>query len=102
MSAITMAIEAIERGSSTAPVVECLKAALEQDGAREEPEERPAIRHKWGEPTRPDEHHTIRVCAKCGVQKVGRHEDAEHWSEFQTASGRRIECEGTPICPGRR
>lgn len=37
-------------------------------------------------------------CRPCPLD----HEGAEHWSEFQTASGRRIEGEGTPICPGRR
>lgn len=60
------------------------------------------VTHRWGEPERPDEHRTIRTCLRCGVRKVGRHESGEHWSEFETANGARIECVGTPLCPGRK
>lgn len=59
-------------------------------------------RHSWGKPDRPDEHNIIRVCKRCGIRKVGRHEGGEHWSEYFTADGKRIDMKDTPICTGRR
>lgn len=42
--AVIMAIEAIERGSATAPVLECLKAALAEHDARPLPATEPSWR----------------------------------------------------------
>lgn len=57
-------------------------------------------RHQWGAPER-YEHKTERICLKCGMIKVTRHE-AEgprdlHWQEFWRGLDQ-IACEGTPPC----
>lgn len=42
---------------------------------------RAMTRHSWGAPSR-SEHKTERLCTKCGLVKVTRHEGNEHWVEF--------------------
>ena len=46
-------------------------------------------RHRWGQPRR-DAHRTERVCERCGLVKVTRHEPALlPWIEFER-DGRRV------------
>jgi hypothetical protein len=56
-------------------------------------------RHKWGDPLR-REHHTDRMCTRCGLVKRTRHEpDARpmHWTEWWTGETR-LEATNTPKC----
>lgn len=58
-------------------------------------------RHRWGEPER-ELHRTVRVCRKCGMVRVTRHDDprAFPWLEWTDREGRRVYYPGTPPCPG--
>lgn len=64
------------------------------------------MRHRWGQPDRPDRHHTVRTCAKCGVLKITRHEVDEsgrpvHWIEFAGRDHVVVSpTERTPPCEG--
>jgi hypothetical protein len=57
-------------------------------------------RHRWGEPHR-FPHKTERVCLKCGMVKVTRHESEGprdiHFQEFWRDLDQ-IACDGTPPC----
>jgi hypothetical protein len=58
-----------------------------------------AAKHKWGDPTR-TALRTERVCARCGIIKVTRHDagrGAIPWTEFERDGGR-LEGRGTPPC----
>jgi hypothetical protein len=59
-------------------------------------------RHSWSGPSRPSELRTERVCVRCGLLKVTRHDggtSALPWVEFYEAiSGLLIETERTPRC----
>lgn len=60
-------------------------------------------RHRWGEPDRPDEHHTVRICLRCAMRRVSRHEGNQHWSDYERADGAKVVVSGglTPGCePG--
>lgn len=50
------------------------------------------MRHKWGQPVRPDAHNTLRICAHCDLRKITRHESEHpfHWTEFYRADGSRV------------
>ena len=58
------------------------------------------MRHKWFENSRvPDR--TVRICERCGLIKVSRHEFEGgrplHWIEFYRGS-ERVPGDGTPPC----
>lgn len=56
-------------------------------------------RHRWGDPSR-DVYRTERVCQRCGLVKVTRHEPAQlPWIEFER-NGRLVGYAGgrTPPC----
>lgn len=62
-------------------------------------------RHSWSKHVqRPDPHHSIRCCLKCGITKTTRKETDNgrpvYWTEFHDTEGRRIHTEGdhTPPC----
>lgn len=56
-------------------------------------------RHRWGDKIEfPLAHKSERECLNgCGICKVTRHENTQHWVEFYR-DGERIECTKTPIC----
>lgn len=58
------------------------------------------MRHRWGDKT-VFPHKSERVCTRCGLVKVTRHESEGardvHWQEFWRGLDR-IEGEGTPAC----
>jgi hypothetical protein len=53
-------------------------------------------RHQWGEPAR-FVYKTERVCLRCGLCKVTRHEPASTWIEWWRGVDR-IQTERTPAC----
>lgn len=58
------------------------------------------MKHRWGDPIRPDLNNTLRTCSKCGLVRVTRHEpdnDPRHWIEFER-EGHRVEATRTPVC----
>lgn len=59
-----------------------------------------APRHSWGEKTG-FLNKSERVCARCGLVKVTRHEGQEHWVEYWRDS-ERLAYRNTPPCPGAR
>ena len=59
-----------------------------------------APRHSWGEKT-VYFNKSERVCARCGLVKVTRHEGQEHWVEYWRDSVR-LAYRNTPPCPGAR
>jgi hypothetical protein len=62
--------------------------------------------HRWSEPRRLDSNNTLRTCQHCGIVRRSRHEpanDPPHWTEYETAAGKRIgEIGKTPQCHGGR
>jgi hypothetical protein len=63
--------------------------------------ERP--RHRWGDPSRPSNLRTTRVCTRCGLVRVTRHDGglgAIPWTEFYEPSGLLVEVASgrTPAC----
>lgn len=72
------------------------------------------MRHSWGEPSRPSELRTERVCKKCGLLRVTRHDGGssaipwtefyrKHWTEhkrFGEIELQLIEGTRTPECEG--
>lgn len=62
-----------------------------------------STRHKWGAPDR-FPHKSERECCRCGMIKVGRHENEgphdRHWYEFWR-DGDQIHCDSTPSCDAR-
>ena len=59
-----------------------------------------ALRHKWGDPNRLL-YKTERVCLRCDLIKVTRHEPTATWIEWWR-DGERITCERTPACAGMK
>lgn len=57
-------------------------------------------RHSWSEPDRISEHKTERLCSKCGLVKVTRHESGEHWTEFYKGWVKHPD-DRTPPCAGK-
>ncbi len=55
-----------------------------------------APRHSWGQPSR-FPHKTERVCARCDLCKVTRHEPFRSWIEWWR-DGERIKADRTPAC----
>lgn len=59
-------------------------------------------KHSWGDPERPNEHKTERVCRNCGVIKVSHHEGDSHWIDFwkidTDGNPERISSDKTPPC----
>lgn len=53
-------------------------------------------RHSWSKPAR-FLHKSERVCQRCGLVKVTRHEGFEHWVEWWR-DGERLHSERTPPC----
>jgi hypothetical protein len=57
--------------------------------------------HRWGDPVRPDLNNTRRVCKRCGLVRITRHEadnNPQHWTEFHR-DGKRVDVAGkTPVC----
>lgn len=57
-----------------------------------------SARHQWS-PARRTSHRTERVCLKCGLVKVTRHEpDALPWQEFERRGRILRGVQGTPKC----
>lgn len=56
--------------------------------------------HNWSDKNRPDERHTRQCCWSCGMERVGRHENGKHWTEFYLR-GRKVSVDKTPECEGR-
>ena len=62
------------------------------------------MRHRWGDPVRPDINNTLRTRANCGLVKVTRHEPdnrPQHWIEFRNGETRvemRNQPNKTPPC----
>lgn len=57
-------------------------------------------RHQWGEAMR-YEHSTTRMCLRCGLVKVTRHEpNVRAWIEFVRDCEPLRGVEGTPACEG--
>ena len=57
-------------------------------------------RHNWGAPSRPSETRTTRICKRCGMQKITRHDGgpcAIPWLEF-VKDGLLVGGVGTPPC----
>ena len=58
------------------------------------------MKHKWFENSR-NAHTTVRVCERCDLRKLSRHEMENgrmvHWQEFWRGT-ERLECEATPPC----
>lgn len=58
------------------------------------------MKHKWFENSR-TAHITVRICERCTMRKISRHEfeggRAVHWPEFFRGT-ERIQCDGTPAC----
>jgi hypothetical protein len=58
------------------------------------------MNHKWFENSR-THHTTVRICERCEIRKLSRHETENgkmiHWTEFYRGS-ERILCEATPKC----
>jgi hypothetical protein len=54
-------------------------------------------RYSWSEKVRPDHHNTFQRCWDCGLMKIGRHENGEHWVEWRR-DGERIKSDRTPAC----
>lgn len=64
-----------------------------------------STRHRWSEPSRPNDLRTERTCYRCGMVKVTRHDggDAElPWHEFHDPAGILLESRATPPCEPRR
>jgi hypothetical protein len=55
-----------------------------------------APRHHWGQPNR-FVYKTERVCSRCDLVKVTRHEPTATWVEWWR-DGERIKSERTPAC----
>jgi len=58
------------------------------------------LRHSWSEKHRPDEHHTLRRCWRCGLFEITRHEASEyppHWKEYRR-DGDLIRSDQMPEC----
>lgn len=55
-----------------------------------------ALRHQWADPNR-FLHKTERVCLRCSLVKVTRHEGEEHWIEWWR-DAEQIRSERTPVC----
>lgn len=53
-------------------------------------------RHSWSSPER-FPRKTERVCVRCDLVKVTRHESGRHWVEFWR-DGERVPAERTPAC----
>lgn len=62
------------------------------------------MKHKWFENSR-NEHVTVRICERCAMRKISRHEfeggKPMHWVEFYRGSAR-VQCDGTPACEPAR
>lgn len=62
--------------------------------------------HRWEAPRRLDANNTLRTCTNCGIVRRTRHEpdnDPPHWTEYETAFGKRIgEIGKAPACNGGR
>lgn len=62
------------------------------------------MKHRWGDPVRPDINNTLRTCANCGLVKITRHEPDNrppHWLEFRNGDQRVVmhgQPEKTPPC----
>lgn len=56
------------------------------------------MKHRWGDPER-TERRTERVCIRCDLMKVTRHEEII-WIEWQR-DGVQIASDRTPPCDGR-
>lgn len=55
------------------------------------------MRHSWGEPERRP-HRTDRVCKRCGIIKITRHEPGVMpWQEFER-DGLKMDTARTPPC----
>lgn len=58
------------------------------------------MKHRWGDPIRPDLNNTYRTCKECLLVRITRHEPdntPRHWTEFER-EGRKIAADKTPIC----
>lgn len=56
------------------------------------------MRHVWSEASR-TEHETVRLCARCEIIRVTRHEPGKMpWTEFRRMEGTRLNCIATPPC----
>jgi hypothetical protein len=59
-------------------------------------------RHRWGEPQR-TAYETVRVCQRCGLERVTRHEPGQRpWVEFRAEGVTATGYHGTPPCVLRR
>lgn len=61
------------------------------------------MKHRWSDPSRTSEFWTERVCIRCSLRKVTRHDAgpcAIPWTEFYEPSGLLVEVTGgrTPVC----
>ncbi len=58
------------------------------------------MKYRWASPSRPDLNNTFRICKKCGLVRVTRHEPdnrPQHWIEFHR-DGRKLPAIKTPVC----
>ena len=73
----------------------------------EEAFERPAQRHKWGEPFARLDHtpsgcaETERTCKRCGMIRYTVHPPRGYpWHEWKAKGQRRVQLDQTPVCLG--